>query len=102
MPGIGRFRGSFEVHIKNYFPRDWQCPTSYTRLSKCHIISAVCCVKVMLCRAPEDLLLVTFNHLDAIREMVTGADKLVAAVNDAHRQLRGVSESTRAIIHCIS
>ena len=54
----------------------------------------VLCVKVMLCKAPEDLLLVTFNHLDAIREMVGVSDKLVAAINDAHRQLRGVSCTT--------
>ena len=59
-------------------------------LLSCHG-DVVLCVKVMLCKAPEDLLLVTFNHLDAIREMVSGSDKLVATINDAHRQLRGVS-----------
>ena len=52
----------------------------------------VCVVKVMLCKAPEDMLLVTLNHLDALREMVSTSDKLVASINDAHRQLILVSE----------
>lgn len=54
-------------------------------------------LKVMLCKAPADLLLVTLNHLDALREMVSNSDKLVASINDAHRQLRGVSENATTL-----
>ena len=47
-------------------------------------------LQVVLSKAPEDLMLVTLNHLDTMRDMVSSSDQLVAAINDIHRRLRGV------------
>lgn len=41
--------------------------------------------QVLLCKQPEDVILVTLNHLDAIREFVSSSEEHVAMVNSAAR-----------------
>ncbi|KAL4629347.1 protein OSCP1-like [Arapaima gigas] len=43
--------------------------------------------QVLLCPRPRDLLLVTFNHLDAIRAFVSDNSAVLNQVNETHRQL---------------
>ena len=54
-------------------------------------------LQIVLSKAPEDLMLVTLNHLDTIRDMVSTSEPLVAAINDIHRRLRGVRTNLWAI-----
>ncbi|KAI4877520.1 hypothetical protein NFI96_015233 [Prochilodus magdalenae] len=43
--------------------------------------------QILLCPRPRDLLLITFNHIDAVREMVRDSPCLFNQINDAHRQI---------------
>uniref|UniRef100_A0A3B4DBB4 Organic solute carrier partner 1a n=1 Tax=Pygocentrus nattereri TaxID=42514 RepID=A0A3B4DBB4_PYGNA len=43
--------------------------------------------QILLCPRPRDFLLISFNHIDAIREMVTDSPSLVNQINDAQRQI---------------
>ncbi|XP_063072428.1 protein OSCP1-like [Engraulis encrasicolus] len=43
--------------------------------------------QVLLCPRPRDLLLVTFNHIDAIKDFVSHNPKLSNQVDEVHREL---------------
>ncbi|KAK7139477.1 hypothetical protein R3I93_016572 [Phoxinus phoxinus] len=43
--------------------------------------------QIVLCPRPQDLLLVTFNHTDTIKELVKDNPSLVNQINEAQRQL---------------
>ncbi|CAM4638975.1 unnamed protein product [Leuciscus chuanchicus] len=43
--------------------------------------------QIVLCPRPQDLLLITFNHTDAIKELVKDNPGLVNQINEAQRQL---------------
>ncbi|XP_066525755.1 protein OSCP1-like isoform X1 [Hoplias malabaricus] len=43
--------------------------------------------QVLLCPRPRDLLLITFNHVDAIREIVRSSPCLIHQINEAQRQI---------------
>ncbi|ROL45963.1 Protein OSCP1 [Anabarilius grahami] len=43
--------------------------------------------QIVLCPRPEDLLLITFNHTDTIKELVKDNPSLVNQINEAQRQL---------------
>ncbi|XP_037129519.1 protein OSCP1 [Syngnathus acus] len=43
--------------------------------------------QVLLCPRPRDILLVTFNHMDAIREFVKDTPCILAQVDETYRQL---------------
>ncbi|XP_067217622.1 protein OSCP1a [Chanodichthys erythropterus] len=43
--------------------------------------------QIVLCPRPQDLLLITFNHTDTIKELVRDNPSLVNQINEAQRQL---------------
>lgn len=43
--------------------------------------------QIVLCPRPQDLLLITFNHTDTIKELVKDNPSLVNQINEAQRQL---------------
>ncbi|XP_050993475.1 protein OSCP1a [Labeo rohita] len=43
--------------------------------------------QIALCPRPQDLLLITFNHMDTIKELVKDNPSLVNQINEAQRQL---------------
>ncbi|XP_061839161.1 protein OSCP1a isoform X1 [Nerophis lumbriciformis] len=43
--------------------------------------------QVFLCPRPKDLLLITYNHIDAIREFVKGTPAVVNNVDETHRRI---------------
>ncbi|XP_072530363.1 protein OSCP1a isoform X1 [Salminus brasiliensis] len=43
--------------------------------------------QLLLCPRPRDLLLISCNHIDAVREMVKSSPCLVNQINDAQRQI---------------
>ncbi|XP_019714377.1 protein OSCP1-like [Hippocampus comes] len=43
--------------------------------------------QVLLCPRPRDLLLVSFNHMDAIKEFVKDTACILAQVDETYRQL---------------
>ncbi|KAG1948306.1 protein OSCP1a [Pimephales promelas] len=43
--------------------------------------------QIVLCPRPQDLLLITFNHTDTIKELVKDSPSLVNQINEAQRQL---------------
>uniref|UniRef100_A0A8C1YGY2 Organic solute carrier partner 1a n=1 Tax=Cyprinus carpio TaxID=7962 RepID=A0A8C1YGY2_CYPCA len=43
--------------------------------------------QIVLCPRPQDLLLITFNHMDTIKELVKDNPSLVNQINEAQRQL---------------
>ncbi|XP_042632208.1 protein OSCP1-like isoform X2 [Cyprinus carpio] len=47
--------------------------------------------QIVLCPRPQDLLLITFNHMDTIKELVKDNPSLVNQINEAQRQLIEVS-----------
>ncbi|KAI2653121.1 Protein OSCP1 [Labeo rohita] len=47
--------------------------------------------QIALCPRPQDLLLITFNHMDTIKELVKDNPSLVNQINEAQRQLIEVS-----------
>ena len=55
--------------------------------------------QVLLCKRGEDVILVTLNHLDAIRELVSSSDTHVAMVNSACRILTDVSSLQTFTLH---
>lgn len=50
--------------------------------------------QIVLCPRPQDLLLITFNHMDTIKELVKDNPSLVNQINEAQRQLIEVK------VHC--
>ena len=51
----------------------------------------MCVVQVIMCRKPEEVLLVTFNHLDGMREYMGGSPVHIDLINNVHRRTREVS-----------
>lgn len=47
--------------------------------------------QVLLCPRPKDVLLVTFNHLDAIKGFVQDSPTVIHQVDETFRQLSEVS-----------
>lgn len=43
--------------------------------------------QVVLCPRPRDLLLISFNHMDAIKEFVKDTACILAQVDETYRQL---------------
>lgn len=62
--------------------------------------------QVALCPRPRDLLLITFNHMDGVRELVKDNPSLVNNINEIQRlitevsPLRYISHSRRFHIFC--
>ena len=50
--------------------------------------------QVLLCPRPKDLLLVSFNHMDAIKDLVKEAPPILSQVDDTYRQLIEVLNPT--------
>ena len=46
-----------------------------------------------MCRRPEELLMVTFNHLDGMREYVGGSPEHVHIINSVHKRTREVRQA---------
>lgn len=51
--------------------------------------------QIALCPRPQDLLLITFNHMDTIKELVKDNPSLVNQINEAQRQLIEVKAHCR-------
>lgn len=47
--------------------------------------------QVFLCPRPKDLLLISYNHIDTIREFVKDIPVVVNQVDEAHRKIIEVS-----------
>ena len=47
--------------------------------------------QVLLCPRPKDVLLVTFNHLDAIKGLIQDSPTILHQVDETFRQLTDVS-----------
>lgn len=47
--------------------------------------------QVLLCPRPKDILLVTFNHMDAIKDFVRDTPSILSQVDETYRQLIEVS-----------
>lgn len=43
--------------------------------------------QVLLCPRPKDILLVSFNHMDAIKEFVKDTPSILSQVDETYRQL---------------
>lgn len=43
--------------------------------------------QVLLCPRPKDILLVSFNHMDAIRDFVKDTPSILAQVDETYQQL---------------
>ena len=52
-----------------------------------------CVVQVVMCRRPEELLMVTFNHLDGMRKYVGGSPEHVHIINSIHKRTREVRQA---------
>lgn len=50
--------------------------------------------QVLLCPRPKDILLVSFNHMDAIKEFVKSSPSILSQVNEMYRQLIEVGLSS--------
>lgn len=48
--------------------------------------------QVLLCPRPKDILLVTFNHMDAIKDFVRDTTSILSQVDETYRQLIEVSK----------
>ncbi|XP_030213593.1 protein OSCP1 isoform X2 [Gadus morhua] len=51
------------------------------------LMTMACKYQVLLCPRPKDLLLVSFNHMDAIKDLVKEAPPILSQVDDTYRQL---------------
>jgi len=51
--------------------------------------------QVLLCPRPKDVLLVTFNHLDAIKGFIQDSPTILHQVDETFRQLTEVSTPSR-------
>lgn len=49
--------------------------------------------QVLLCPRPKDILLVSFNHMDAIRDFVKDTPSILSQVNETNKQLVEVARS---------
>lgn len=49
--------------------------------------------QVLLCPRPKDVLLVTFNHLDAIKGLIQDSPTILHQVDETFRQLTDVSKA---------
>lgn len=57
--------------------------------------------QVLLCPRPRDILLVTFNHLDAIKDFISDAPGILNQVDETFRRLMEVRVlRTRGGTHC--
>lgn len=52
--------------------------------------------QVLLCLRPKDILLVSFNHMDAIKDFVKDTPSILSQVDETYRQLIEVSVQ----LHC--
>lgn len=43
--------------------------------------------QVLLCLRPKDILLVSFNHMDAIKDFVKDTPSILSQVDETYRQL---------------
>ena len=48
--------------------------------------------QVLLCPRPKDILLVSFNHMDAIKDFVKDTPSILSQVDETYRQLIEVPE----------
>lgn len=55
--------------------------------------------QIALCPRPRDLLLVSFNHMDGIRELVKDNPRLVNLINDAQRLIIEVPYNNFTTLH---
>lgn len=55
--------------------------------------------QVLLCPRPKDILLVTFNHLDAIKDFICDAPGILNQVDETFRQLIEVRTLSRMVEH---
>lgn len=51
--------------------------------------------QVLLCPRPKDILLVSFNHMDAIRDFVKDAPAILSQVDETYQQLIEVGSVKR-------
>ncbi len=49
--------------------------------------------QVLLCPRPKDILLVSFNHMDAIRDFVKDTPSILSQVDETNKQLVEVARS---------
>lgn len=47
--------------------------------------------QVLLCPRPRDLLLVSYNHIDAVRELIRDTPVVLNQVDETHRKIMEVS-----------
>lgn len=43
--------------------------------------------QVLLCPRPKDILLVSFNHMDAIKDFVKNSPGILSQIDDTYRKL---------------
>lgn len=55
--------------------------------------------QVLLCPRPKDILLVSFNHMDAIRDFVKDTPSILSQVDETNKQLVEVMPLLLRIIH---
>lgn len=48
--------------------------------------------QVLLCPRPKDIMLVTFNHMDAIKEFVRDTPSILSQVDETYRQIIEVGQ----------
>lgn len=51
--------------------------------------------QVLLCPRPKDILLVSFNHMDAIRDFVKDTPSILSQVDETNKQLIEVTVAER-------
>lgn len=53
--------------------------------------------QVLLCPRPKDILLVSFNHMDAIRDFVKDTPSILSQVDETNKQLIEVVQSLQSL-----
>lgn len=53
--------------------------------------------QVLLCPRPKDILLVSFNHMDAIRDFVKDTPSILSQVDETNKQLIEVELSLQSL-----
>lgn len=56
--------------------------------------------QVLLCPRPKDILLVSFNHMDAIRDFVKDTPSILSQVDETNKQLIEVTVPESLSINC--
>lgn len=79
----------------------WQDQRSCVPLQLYDLMTMAFKYQVLLCPRPRDILLVTFNHLDAIKDFISDSPGILNQVDETFRRLIEVRILTKRVGHTV-